>query len=206
MRLIRPFILTRFLFPGAIFRIRTSSKVLCLTFDDGPDPGSTPGILNILESGNVKATFFCKGENAERHPDLITLIRSKGHIIGNHGYHHLDGWKTSTRGYLRNFSVSAGLTSELLLRPPYGRIRCAQYRKLSRKYRIVFWDLMPFDFDCNLKGEQVLDILKKRIRPGSVIVLHDTVNSSVHSFLDEFIHYARAEGYGFVALPVSGKK
>ena len=154
----------------------------------------------------MKVVFFCTGQLAERHPDLISLIKSKGHAIGNHGYHHLDGWKTSSRVYLRNFSIGEDFTSKLLLRPPYGRIRYKQYRELSESHRIVFWDLMPYDFDKKMTGAKVLDILKKKIRPGSIIVLHDTVCSSVLSFLDEFIEYALTNGYGFVALPYSGKR
>jgi len=206
MRFYRPFFLQRLLYSAALFRLRTSEKSLCLTFDDGPDPGSTPLILEILETRKVKAVFFCTGQLAERHPDLISLIKSKGHSIGNHGYHHLDGWKTVNRVYLRNFSISSDYTSKTLLRPPYGRIRPFQCRELAEKYRIVFWDLMPYDFDRKMTGAKVLDILKKKIRPGSIIVLHDTVCSSVLSFLDEFVDYALTTGYKFVGLPSSGKE
>jgi len=206
MRFFRPFCLSRLFYPGALFRLRTREKVLCLTFDDGPDPAITPKILDILEAHGLKAVFFCSGQLAERHPDLVSLIKSKGHAIGNHGYLHLDGWKTVSRVYLRNFSISADHTSTSLLRPPYGRIRPFQYRELAEKYKIVFWDLMPYDFDKKMTGANVLDILKKKIRPGSIIVLHDTVCSSVLSFLDEFVDYALANGYGFVALPYSGKR
>jgi len=206
MRFYRPFFLLRLLYPKALFRLRTRDKVLCLTFDDGPDPGVTPLVLDILEAHGVKAVFFCRGQLAEKHPGLISLIKSKGHIIGNHGYHHLDGWKTVTRVYLRNFSISAAFTSKSLLRPPYGRIRHTQYRELSENYRIVFWDIMPYDFDSKMAGTKVLSILRKKIRPGSIIVMHDTIFSSVPSFLDEFIDYARTSGYGFVTLPVSGRE
>jgi len=206
MRFYRPYFLLRLLYPKALFRLVTREKVLCLTFDDGPDPVVTPLVLDILEAHGVKAVFFCRGQVAEKHPELISLIRSKGHITGNHGYHHLDGWKTVTRVYLRNFSISAAFTSNSLLRPPYGRIRHKQYRELSENYRIVFWDVMPYDFDDKIDGTKVLSILRKKIRPGSIIVLHDTILSSVLSFLDEFIDYARTSGYGFTTLPVSGKE
>jgi len=206
MRFYGPFFLLRLVYPKALFRIRTTDKLLCLTFDDGPDPGSTPLILDILEARGVKAVFFCRGKLAERYPGLISLIKSQGHIVGNHGYNHPDGWKTITSVYLRDFSISAEFTSHDLLRPPYGRIRPVQYRKLAETGRIVFWDLMPYDFDDKMTGTKVLSILRKRIRPGSIIVLHDTIFSSVLSFLDEFIDYARNAGYGFVILPVSGRE
>ena len=111
MRLFRPFFLLRLVYPKALFRLKTNDKVLCLTFDDGPDPECTPRVLDILEYHNVKAIFFCRGLNAENHPELISLIKSKGHVVGNHGYHHLDGWKTITRLYIRNFRISAEHTS-----------------------------------------------------------------------------------------------
>jgi peptidoglycan/xylan/chitin deacetylase (PgdA/CDA1 family) len=203
MRLFRPLLLFRLLYPGALFRVNTKEKELCLTFDDGPDPGSTPKILDILDSFGVKATFFCNGREAENNRGLIALISSKGHIIGNHGYRHLNGWVTNTLVYIRNVSRAAESTSSWLFRPPYGRIRPRQYLELVKDYRIVFWDLMPYDFDMNTGSGKVLRVLKKKIRTGSVIVLHDKSSSSVLSFLAEFLEYAGKEGYKFKALPVS---
>ncbi|MFZ2340615.1 MAG: polysaccharide deacetylase family protein [Bacteroidales bacterium] len=197
MRLFRPLFLLRLFLPGAIFRIRTDEKLLCLTFDDGPDPETTPAILDILAAHNVKAIFFCRGSAAEINHGLVTRIKSEGHLAGNHGYRHLDGWKTNTQVYLRNFAAAVPFTSGTLLRPPRGRIRPRQYRELSGSYRIVFWDLMPYDFDNRLDGARVLEIMKRKIKPGSVIVLHDTASSSVLSFLDEFIRFALSEGYKF---------
>jgi peptidoglycan/xylan/chitin deacetylase (PgdA/CDA1 family) len=204
MRLFRPFILSRLLYPGALFRIRTKEKELCLTFDDGPDPESTPRILDILEAHNVKAIFFCLGQKAGQYPHLVSLIISKGHIIGNHGYLHLSGWKTNTVDYIENVSKAAKLTSPYLFRPPYGRIRPSQYRELVKQFRIIFWDLMPFDFDEQMSNENTLNVLKTRIRPGSVIVLHDKTSSKVLTFLSDFIKYARSEGYEFVNSSLAG--
>jgi peptidoglycan-N-acetylglucosamine deacetylase len=206
MRLFRPFFLLRLVYPGAIFRVTTTDKELCLTFDDGPHPETTPHILEILEAGNVKAVFFCNGQEAAKNPELVDLIVSKGHIVGNHGYRHLDGWKTNTRVYISDFSGSEKFISQNFLRPPYGRIRPAQYKELSKKYKIVFWDLMPYDFDRKLNSKDVFKILKKKTRPGSVIVLHDKNSSSCLSFLAEFIKYTADNGYKFVTPPFSGKK
>jgi peptidoglycan/xylan/chitin deacetylase (PgdA/CDA1 family) len=94
LRLFRPGIFSRVFYPGAFFRFRTREKVLCLTFDDGPDPESTPEILEILAARKVKALFFCTGRNAELYPRLVQQIRAAGHITGNHGFDHLNGWKT----------------------------------------------------------------------------------------------------------------
>lgn len=206
MRLFRPFFLLKLLYPDAVFRIKTRSKELCLTFDDGPDPDSTPRILDILDAHNIRALFFCSGQQAEKYPALMALIVSKGHIVGNHGYHHLNGWITNTHVYIQNILKSAKSTSQHLLRPPYGRIRPSQYSELSKNFRIVFWDIMPYDFDKQMSSEKVLSVLKKGIRPGSVIILHDKISSSVLSFLEEFIKYAGGKGYKFVISPFSGKK
>jgi peptidoglycan/xylan/chitin deacetylase (PgdA/CDA1 family) len=203
MRLFRPFFLLRLFYPEAVFRIKTRNKELCLTFDDGPSPHSTPQILDILEANNIRGLFFCSGQEAEKYPSLISLISSKGHIIGNHGYNHLDGYVTNTQVYIRNFSNGAKFTSENIMRPPYGRIRTSQYSELSKNYRVFFWDLMPYDFDPRMTSQKVLNNLKKRIRNGSVIVLHDKPSSSVLSFLDEFIKYAKDNGYRFVIPPFS---
>jgi peptidoglycan/xylan/chitin deacetylase (PgdA/CDA1 family) len=205
MRLFRPFFVLRLIYPEAIFRV-TTTKELCLTFDDGPDPDTTPHILEILEGSNVKAVFFCSGKEAEKFPELVNLIVSKGHIIGNHGYNHLSGRKTNVSAYIENAERAEEFTSTGLFRPSYGRIRPAQYHALIKKYRIVFWDLMPYDFDEKMDSERVLNMLKKKIRPGSVIVLHDKTSSSCLSFLAEFIKYAENIGYKFVTLPLSGKK
>lgn len=206
MRLYRPISAIRLFYPGAVFRIRTKKKELYLTFDDGPDPASTPYVLRILEEHNIKAVFFCSGRMAEKHLDLIELIKSSGHIAGNHGYDHYDGWKTGIKDYLDNVSLASGFTSGNLFRPPYGRITLSQFRRLSKTYTIVFWDLMPHDYDNRVTSVKILTILRRKIRNGSVIVLHDRKGSSVLTFLDDFIHEARGMGYAFMQLPVSGKE
>jgi len=117
MRLFRPCLLLRLLYPDAIFRIRTTQKQLFLTFDDGPDPDSTPQLLDILDRNNIKAQFFCSGKAALKYPDLSSSIKSRGHQTGNHGNNHLNGWLTSTNRYLSDVSEAAPHTSYNLFRP-----------------------------------------------------------------------------------------
>jgi peptidoglycan-N-acetylglucosamine deacetylase len=197
MRLFRPGFLAVRIFREALFREKTGEKVLYLTFDDGPDIKSTIPLLNILANQNVRAVFFCSGKAASENPEIIKKIKSEGHLIGNHGYDHLDGICTSKHRYLSDISRAAGFTSDNLFRPPYGRLRTNQYRELKKSYRIVFWDLMAYDFDSKFGGEKSLSILKKMVRPGSVIALHDTQSSTVLEFLENFILFAAAEGYCF---------
>ena len=197
MRLFRPCFPAYCFYPEATFRIKTSGRSLCLTFDDGPDPESTTYILGILKRHDIKAIFFCNGSKAEQHPDLIDLIKAEGHLIGNHGYSHLNGWKTSPKEYADDITRAAPFTSSDLFRPPFGRLTLPQYDLLKKSYRIYFWDVMPYDFDVSFGAENSLRKLKTKIRSGSVIVLHDTHHSSAPVFLDEFVEYALKEGYVF---------
>lgn len=198
MRLFRPCFLAGCLYPEAVFRIKTTGKQLCLTFDDGPDPGSTPVILDILKNYNVKAIFFCNGMKAEKYPDLVRRLKEEGHNTGNHGYDHLDGWKTPLNDYISNAEKTATLTSDYLFRPPYGRLTLKQYRHLKKSYRIIFWDLMPYDFDPEFGSRMSFSVLRKKLRNGSVVVLHDTPGSTVLEFIEEFINFAKEKGYEFV--------
>ena len=194
-------IFAKWFFPEAVFRINSHVRILFLTFDDGPDPEVTPVVINILSKYNVKAVFFCKGTNAEKYPGIVNTLKNNGHIIGNHGYQHLKGWATNSEQYVNNVIRAEQFSSDLLFRPPYGRITFKQYRLLKRKYKIIFWDLMPFDFDPNIKASECFRILKHNLRPGSVIVLHDNNRSSVVEYLDDFINYSINSGYKFELLP-----
>ena len=197
MRLFRPGFFAACLYPEAIFRIKTTEKVLYLTFDDGPDQGSTPQLLNILSRYNIKALFFCSGIAAEMNPALLKLLRSDGHLIGNHGYKHLDGWRTDPVTYNSDIIKASGFTSAKIFRPPFGRLSFKQRRKVLGSYKIIFWDIMAYDFDISFGHDRSLRVLKEKIRPGSIIVLHDKASSCANSILEDFIVFARDQGYRF---------
>lgn len=201
MRLARPFFLAPILFREALFRIETTEKILCLTFDDGPDRSTTLPLLEILEKQRVNALFFCTGTRAEANPDIISRIKSCGHAIGNHGYDHLSGFRTPSELYVDNVKAADSLTSSKIFRPPYGQITPTQYKRLSHSYTIVFWDVMAYDFDPGFSNDRSLKILKDNIRSGSVIVLHDKPQSTAPLFLTDFINFAHAEGYRFEIPP-----
>jgi len=198
MRFFRPCFIAGWFYPEASFRIKSAKKQLYLTFDDGPDPVSSPILLDILDKYNVKAMFFCDGRAAEKFPDLIDLIKSKGHLIGNHGYSHLDGWRTPVKKYIDDTENAARHTSSVLFRPPYGHLKLGQYRQLKRRYKLFFWDIMPFDFDKSFHPAESYNVLLRKIRPGSIVVLHDHPSSSLTPFLHQFIETANHRGYRFV--------
>jgi peptidoglycan-N-acetylglucosamine deacetylase len=197
IRFVRQPFPARLFYPDATFRIPGPGKRLWLTFDDGPDPSSTSFILDILAEKGIHATFFCTGENVTRNPGLFARIATEGHIVGNHGYYHDDGRVTPVRKYCANAFKGRDITCSNLFRPPYGRLRLRQYKIIERSAKVIFWDVMPYDFDNKLSAENVLSILKRNIRSGSIIVLHDHQGSKAPQILAEFIDYAHKCGYEF---------
>src|SRR5690554_2116174 len=84
------------------WNIPNKNKTVYLTFDDGPIPEVTPWVLSKLEMHQSKATFFCNGDNIKKHPDIFKQIIEKGHTVGNHTHHHINGWDTSIKTYIEN--------------------------------------------------------------------------------------------------------
>lgn len=193
--------LLRTLYHGALFRIAGGGREVFLTFDDGPDAAITPIVLGVLRQHGVKATFFCSGAAVEANPELYRTIVEEGHSVGNHGYLHIKGWKTPVDQYTDNAFRASRLIESRLYRPPFGSITPKQYRILKKHFRIVFWDLILYDFDPSFGHDRVLSMLKRKVRPGSIVVFHDTSKSSVASLLEEAIVYLRSEGFTFSLIP-----
>ncbi len=167
-----PFFLQK-LFPAYTWKVNTNDKQLFLTFDDGPHPQITPWVLNILAEFNAKATFFCVADNVKKYPNVYKQILSAGHSVGNHTYHHLNGWKNSTADYLADVQLAENYIDSNLFRPPYGRITLQQAKHLKPKYKIVMWDRLSSDYKKNLNIEESLAEMKK-VKKGSIVVFHDS--------------------------------
>ena len=200
MRFFRIFPAAKWIYPEAVFRGNTEGKNIYLTFDDGPDPETTPRLLDLLKRNNIKAAFFLSGAKAERHQDLVKQIEEEGHLLGNHGFNHISGWTSSFQQYIESVEKAAPFTSSEWFRPPYGRLTLRQYNRLKKKYKVIFWDIMPYDFDKAFTSANVLEVMKRKTRPGSIIVLHDTAKSSAMEILEPFIAFAKKEGYRFSIL------
>ena len=168
----------KLLFGDALYRVQVKDqKTVYLTFDDGPIPEVTPLVLDTLAKYNVKATFFCVGENVKKYPELYRQIIEEGHFVGNHTFNHLKGWKTPLRVYLENVDECVKYVSSDLFRPPYGKMTYRQYKVLSKKFKLVFWDVLTPDFDMQISAEKCLDIVKRKTRPGSILVFHDNLKA-----------------------------
>lgn len=171
------------LYPSSLkWRVHTQARELFLTFDDGPVNGPTEFVLDTLRQFNAKATFFCIGDNVRKHQQVFDAILNDGHIVGNHTYHHLNGWKTATAEYLDNVMKceevlgASGNGRRRLFRPPYGRITRSQIRSLGA-FDIIMWDVLAIDYDQRLSPEKCLKNTLAATRSGSIIVFHDSVKA-----------------------------
>lgn len=201
----RPPLLYRLLFPEAIWRInKRKRRVVYLTFDDGPIPEQTPWVLDILDRYGIKATFFMVGDNVRRNPDLLAEVRRRGHSVGNHTMHHLQGMRVTARRYLRDVSEADALIDSPLFRPPHGIMRWKQSRALREKYIIIMYDLVTRDYSAKLKPEQVLANVKRFARNGSIIVFHDSLKAAANmrAVLPRAIEWLLSQGYEFERLPM----
>lgn len=172
-----PMLITRF-FKEMVWNIPGNDKVLHLTFDDGPIPELTPWILDVLAHYNAKATFFLVGDNVRKHPKLYHRIVAEGHSVGNHTFHHLNGWKTDTYAYMKDVEKADFLIHSNLFRPPYGKLSRNQRELLTDMGKqIVMWDVLTRDYDPKVTKEQCLNYVLDYARKGSVIVFHDNLKA-----------------------------
>jgi len=185
-----------------LWRKNSSQKVIYITFDDGPVPEVTPLVLDLLDEYNLKATFFCVGENVEKYPEIYNEVLKRGHKTGNHTYNHLKGVTVSTDDYVANVKKAAESIESRLFRPPYGRINYKQKKALRGDYEIVMWDLITQDYNKNLSPETILHSIKRYTRNGSLVVFHDSIKAerNMLTVLPMAIEYWNSKGYRFDVL------
>ncbi len=191
------------LFKEAIWRLDKTGQVVYLTFDDGPIPEVTPWVLDLLRKENIRATFFCVGENVKRYPEVYRQILDDGHSVGNHTYNHWQGLKKSDRDYFRNIEKAREYIDSDLFRPPHGWLKRSQYMYLKRKYRIVMWDVISCDYDAGLKPAKVFRNITSYVRPGSIITFHDSIKAkgNLMEVLPKSIQWMKEQGYRFETIP-----
>ncbi|MFD0939599.1 polysaccharide deacetylase family protein [Pedobacter boryungensis] len=220
MYLVKSPLLLKWFYPSLTWNKSRSEKIVYLTFDDGPIPNVTDFVLNTLKSFDVKATFFCIGDNISKHPMVFERVKNEGHAIGNHTFNHLKGWKTDDETYIQNILKCQQLTQTNLFRPPYGRIKKSQIKSLKSKvkslksYRdselrtndsgleIIMWDVLSGDFDLNLSPEKCYQNVIKNTQNGSIVVFHDSLKAfdRLHYTLPKVLKYLSEKGYQFGTL------
>ena len=193
------------LYPDFIWNIETTKKEIFLTFDDGPIPEVTEYVLEQLESYDAKATFFCVGENLQKHLDIAKRVVEAGHTLGNHTFNHLKGWETNNAIYNENVNrceeqLGELQDSQLLFRPPYGRIKRSQGAAL-KNYKIIMWNRLSWDFGNNLNTRNALRHLVKS-PVGSILVFHDNQKSfkNMSVLLPQVLKYFKENGFEFRSL------
>jgi len=161
---------------------KDSERHIYLTFDDGPTPEITDFVLECLAEYNAKATFFCIGKNAASHPTIMDRIKSEGHSIGNHTMNHLNAWSVDFNAYQADVEAcevvfqKQGIQS-IGFRPPYGRITRKMYNDIPN---IFLWSVLTGDYNASLNSEAILQSVLPLLKPGAIVVFHDSVKAAPH--------------------------
>lgn len=193
----------RLLFPEAIWRVKTHDvKVVYITFDDGPVPEVTPQVLDILDRYDVKATFFMVGDNVKKNPELLTEVRRRGHSVGNHTMHHIQGLHCTWRTYLRDIAEADALIGSNLFRPPHGLMKRNQIRAVNERYNVVMYDVVTRDYSKKLNADQVFRNVCRFTRNGSIVVFHDSLKAAPNMLvaLPRALNWLKRKGYEFRTL------
>ena len=199
------------IFSNYVWDVSNIENKIYLTFDDGPTPEITEWVLEELKKHNAKATFFCIGNNIEKHPEIFEKVIRGGHSIGNHTFNHLNGWKTKTEDYIENVKkcseefLNCKLKTEnyQLFRPPYGKIKTSQAKKLRKLgCKIIMWDVLSADYDTTITPEKCLENVLQNVTSGSIIVFHDSVKAfpNLEYTLPKALKYWAAKGFVFEKL------
>jgi peptidoglycan-N-acetylglucosamine deacetylase len=169
----------RYLSGRVLVEMETGEDSVALTFDDGPHPRYTPGLLDLLAERGVPATFFLVGRRVRTFPSLVRRMAGEGHEVANHGDHHIPITvlpapllRREVRAAARAITEAAG-SAPRFFRPPMGWINDAALRTVrALGYRPVIGSIHPRDF-TRPGVERIVEHVTARVRPGSIVILHD---------------------------------
>ncbi len=184
---------------------RVGKMQIALTFDDGPDPASTPALLDFLAREKIPAAFFCIGKHVAAHPEIARRIVAEGHLIGNHSYHHGHFMMFNRgRGWAREMKLgqdaireATGQTPELF-RPPIGLTSPHfKYALRVNALKIIGWSVRPRD--TIRPADVVIEHILKETRDGSIILLHDggTSGERIVGIVEALVKELRSRGFRF---------
>lgn len=189
-----------------MFRLNDGKPSVYLTFDDGPIPESTPWLLETLEKFGAKATFFMVADNARRYPHLFEAVVKAGHAVGNHTFHHKPPFRQSTEEMMADVGLADEILHSRLFRPPHGLILPSQQKAISEAgYRIVMFDLNTLDYRADRTPRQIIDSVKRHVRPGCIINFHDSLKSidKLKEALPQILTLLTQKGYSLLPLPTN---
>lgn len=191
-----------------IFRGRTwnetSNDAVFLTFDDGPHVELTPWLLDFARKYQVKLNFFWLGKNVEQLPHLLEQAIHDGHRIANHGYTHLNSFNVNRAIYIQNMEKGQDFVPHQLFRPPYGRLSWRLAKKIKRTSKIIMWSFLSYDWDKNVSNDTILKTLKKKLKPGAILVFHesDKTQERFKELIPQVIEVIKARGLKMDLLPL----
>ena len=194
------------LFPKRVWRIPTSQKEIFLSFDDGPHPTITPIVLDMLAAHGAKASFFCIGDRVKRYPDIYQRILNEGHAVGNHTFHHLNGWKTKDEDYMSDVEQAVKVIDSSLFRPPYGRMKGSQASAIAAKnLKTIMWTVLSGDYETKLSPEECAERVLGNIAPGFIYLFHDSEKAEKNMLfaLGKLLDASKIEGYSFEKLTIN---
>ncbi len=178
------------------FAWESSQEKILITFDDGPNPGTTERILASLKKHNVQALFFLVGENIKRYPEFVKQILDEGHEIGNHTMKHSIISKLSKSERQKEIDEVQKIMHDEFdyivkyFRPPHGRFSLGLSAELEGlKLRNVMWSLLTYDFKNNL--DIVKNVVNNYLNKNSLVVFHDSKKSE--NIIIDSIEYLLAE-------------
>ncbi len=185
------------------------TRVVALTFDDGPWPGQTDEVLRILEDRGVTATFFMIGRQVRAHPEIVRRVARAGHAIENHSYSHADLTRRPAHIVRREIAATNRAVEGVCgrrpryARPPMGRVNARIHDEVVRcGLRPVLWTVDPQDWRDDREARDIERMVLRAVRPGAVILLHDGggSNPAMVKALPRIIDGLRERGYEFVSL------
>jgi len=190
---------------------RPAGRAVWLTIDDGPDPATTPRMLDLLEAHHARATFFLIGSKAQRHPGLVAEIVRRGHTVGNHTLTHacFTFWFATARRTAAEIDRGAaalqraGAGPAPWFRPPAGLRNLALHAELAaRDLPLVLWSVRSLD-TLPLHAGTVVARLARQVRPGAIILVHESRPRSAHhvAILGGLLAHLARERYTCVIPP-----
>ena len=194
------------LLPGLVWNVKNTKKEIFLTFDDGPVPGVTDWVLDLLQQYKAKASFFVVGENVQKYPELFSRINEAGHAVGNHTQNHLNAWQSPKQVYMENIreceQAMNGSNNKRLFRPPHGKLTPGIIRELRKSYTIIMWDVLSGDYNATISNEECLISIKEYTSDGSIIVFHDSykAENKLKAVLPEYLKEFSLLGFSFRTL------